>query len=156
MTSNSWYKLLKPALILSREYFFLTINLGNRCKTKRLYSLVKNGLRKQKTGTPDVITPRPLNWFGCHRFHTSSTKIYEIQFYYSDLNVVNCYEWKYIQYRFIDFRCNLSVYCRHNSLLSLVCHAFLLEKIWFKAPLLLYFPLNTGCLNLSFNRRFRL
>lgn len=92
LTSNSWYKLLKPALILSREYFFLTINLGNRCKTKRLYSLVKNGLRKQNTGTPDVITPRPLNWFGCHRFHTSSTKIYEIQFYYSDLNVVNCYE----------------------------------------------------------------
>ena len=52
----------------------------------------KNELRKQKTGTPDVITPRLLNWFGCHGFHTSSTKIYEMQFYYSDLHVVNCYE----------------------------------------------------------------
>ena len=48
LTSNSWYKLLKPALILSRESFFLTINLGNRCKTKRIYSLGKTNCESKK------------------------------------------------------------------------------------------------------------
>ena len=42
------HKLLKPALILSRESFFFTINPGNRCKTKRLYSLGKMDCESKK------------------------------------------------------------------------------------------------------------
>ena len=51
LTFIYWYKLLKPALISSRESFFLTINLGNHCKTRDFILLEKRIAKAKNRNT---------------------------------------------------------------------------------------------------------